>query len=112
MILNIKRNKNKIVILLSLCFLISLIIINAFPALLKGVDNGRLIKHFNSDEGEIVSFYNDFYKRLFVTPPTIVSYPTMFYYTAGVYLFPYSSLNKSRDNHTVIAVTFRILNTF
>ena len=104
------KNK-KITIILSLCILVVLVLWYNFPAILKGVDNWRMIKHFDSDEGEIVGFYNDFYKKLFVAPPAIVSYPTMFYYAAGTFLFPYSHSNKVKDNHKVVVVTFRTLNT-
>ena len=106
------QKKDMLLSALSLCALILVVVVNAYPSIFEGIDNPRIIKHFSSDENEIIGFYTTFYKDLFMTPPTIVSYPTFFYYVAGSFLFPYSHAHADSNNHAAVAVTFRALNTF
>lgn len=105
--------KNNFYPALLLILAVSFVLWWAIPAITKGTDNINMIKHFDFDEGNVVEFYNLFYKNplALLCPPVHVGYPTGFYYVAGAYLFPYSLLNKTNDNYQAITITFRLLNT-
>ena len=104
-------SRNKIFTLVSVSLLLFIVLFNALPGLTQGLDNIRLIRHFSSDESVVIGFFSEFYKGFAITPPTLVSYPTFFYYGVGTFLFPYSHFHPVSDNYKVIGITFRICNT-
>ncbi|MCX5696364.1 MAG: glycosyltransferase family 39 protein [Candidatus Omnitrophica bacterium] len=80
------------------------------PAVSYWVDNIRMIRHFDIDEGNLVEFAGKTYSRGVIPLEDGVAYPQFFYYLAGIVLFPLTLL-KGID-YRIIAIALRSLNIF
>ena len=80
----------------------------AFYAVSAGTDNLRMIRHFNADEAGLIEFAGRFYSRGIAPMEYACTYPHLFYYLAGLVLFPYTML-KGID-YRFIAISLRSFN--
>lgn len=81
----------------------------SFPAVFHGVDNMRMLIHFDNDEAELIKFSGKIYSQgLVPMNGYYFAYPQFFYYLAGIILGPYTFL-KGID-YKVITVALRCLN--
>lgn len=78
------------------------------PTISLGTDNINMIKHFNGDEASLVQFAAKTYAHFIVPLEDNVTYPQLFYYTAGIFLIPYTLINGV--NYQVIVIGLRWLN--
>ncbi len=102
--------KNRFLINILIPFLLVLPILwLALGTIALGTDNLRMIKHFDIDESSLVEFAGKTYTRVFVPLENNVTYPQLFYYLAGIILFPFTLL-KGVD-YQVIVIVLRGLNT-
>lgn len=80
----------------------------AFPVINFGTDNLRMISHFDNDESVLVKFAGQTYSQGLIPVETGAAYPQLFYYTAGIVLFPLTCLNGV--NYQAIVIGLRFLN--
>ena len=89
-------------------FLIMPILLFAIPCIPPGTNNLRMIYHFDQDEGSLVEFAGKTYSKGVVPLEYNVTYPQLYYYLAGIFLFPYTLLKGI--NYQVIIITLRSFN--
>lgn len=79
-----------------------------FPAITLGTDNLRMMAHFDNDEAILVSFAGKTYLKGLIPLETGAAYPQLFYYLAGIILFPLTWLRGI--NYQIIVVGLRGFN--
>ena len=80
----------------------------ALPVIPLGTENIEMIRHFDADEGSLIAFAGKTYSQGVIPLEYNVTYPQLFYYLAGVVLFPFTFLKGI--NHHVIVIALRSFN--
>lgn len=79
----------------------------AVPLIGLGIDNIRMIVHFENDEALLINYAAKVYSHGIV--PLEFGYPIFFYYLAGLFLWPYTYFRGI--DYGLITETFRTMNT-
>lgn len=83
------------------------------PMINLGCDNVNMIQHFDRDESLLIEFAGRTYSQGLIPLESRIGYPQVFYYSAGIFLFPYT-IFKGIDHHmiTVVLRGFNLLIAF
>lgn len=105
------RAKPIVVTLLLLSVLAAVPLAYGVAVLRLGLDDVNMVRHFDHDEWGLYQAWIKSYSRGPLYAPefdAFLSYPKLFYNTAGVFLYPYSILNG--EDVSVVVTTWRALN--
>lgn len=79
-----------------------------WPLIGAGIQNGNMIRYFDSDEYDLVEFSARTYAHGLIPLEYLAAYPQLFYYLGGIVLFPLTFFNGV--DMRVIAMCLRGLN--
>ncbi|MDD5617875.1 MAG: glycosyltransferase family 39 protein [Candidatus Omnitrophica bacterium] len=90
------------------CFIIFPILYFTLPIISPGTDNLRMVRHFDPDEASLVEYAGETYSNVLVPLKENAAYPQLYYYLAGLFLFPFTYLKGI--NYHVIVIVLRSFN--